>query len=103
MIQNPHSAGSWLVVEVVAKIRLTGLEIVQNPHSIGFWLLMEVVYHSATTTIRHDPKHPQRQISVDGGGGRQNPINKTRHCPKFPRHRVLVVDGGGVPQCHSAD
>ena len=51
MIQNPHSVGSWLVVEVVAKIRLTGLDIVQNPHSIGFWLLMEVVYHSATSTI----------------------------------------------------
>ena len=43
MIQNPHSAGSWLMVEVVAKIRLTGLDIVQNPHSTGFWLLMEVV------------------------------------------------------------
>ena len=38
MIQNPHIAGSWLMVEVVAKIRLTGLDIVQNPHSIGFWL-----------------------------------------------------------------
>ena len=62
MIQNPHSAGSWLKVEVVAKIRLTGLDIVQNPHSIGMWLLIEVVYHSATVPIRHDPISLQRWI-----------------------------------------
>ena len=47
MIQNPHSAESWLMVELVVKSRLIGLDIVQNPHSIGFWLLMEVVRDSA--------------------------------------------------------
>ena len=46
MIQNPHIAGSWFMVEVVAKIRLTGRDIVPNPHSIRSWLLMEVVSHS---------------------------------------------------------
>ena len=53
MIQNPHIAGSWLMVEVVAKIRLTGLDIVPNPHSIGCWLLMEVVSHSDTHKHTH--------------------------------------------------
>ena len=57
MIRNPHSAGSWLMVEVVAKIRLTGLDIVQNPHSTGIWLLMEVVYHSATVPHTHTHTH----------------------------------------------
>ena len=57
MIQNPQSAASWLMVEVVAKIRLTGLDIVQNPHSTGFWLLIEVVYQSATVPQTHTHTH----------------------------------------------
>ena len=60
MIQYPYNVGSWLMVEVVAKIRLTGLDIVQNPHSIGFWLLMEVVYHSATVPHTHTHTWPWR-------------------------------------------
>ena len=55
MIQYPYSVGSRLMVEMVAKIRLTGLDIVQNPHSI--WLLMEVVYHSATVPHTHTHTH----------------------------------------------
>ena len=57
MIQNPHIAGSWLMVEVVAKIRLTGLDIVPNPHSIGSWLLMEVVSHNDTHKHTHTHTH----------------------------------------------
>ena len=64
MIQYPSSVGSWLMVEVVAKIRLTGLDIVQNPQSIGFWLLMEVVYHSATVPHTHTHTNPPRSFHL---------------------------------------
>ena len=70
MIQNPHSAESWLMVELVAKSRLTGLDIVQNPHSIGFWLLMEVVRDSAivphtdTQTNTHTHTHPPSSFDL---------------------------------------
>ena len=70
MIQNPHSAKSWLMVELVVKSRLTGLDIVQNPHSIGFWLLMEVVRDSAivphtdTQTNTHTHTHPPSSFDL---------------------------------------
>ena len=53
MIQNPHSAGTWLMVDVVAKIRLAGPDIVPKPRSIGSWLLMEVACYSDTHTRTH--------------------------------------------------
>ena len=31
--------------------------MIQNPHSTGFWLLMEVVYHSATVPHTHTHTH----------------------------------------------
>ena len=62
MIQNPHIAGSWLMVEVVAKIRLIGLDIVPNPHSIGSWLLMEVVSHSDIHKHTHTHTHTHTYI-----------------------------------------
>ena len=66
MIQNPDSAGSWLMVEAVAKIPLTGLDIVPNPHSTGFWLLMEVVYHGATVphTQTHTHTYPHQALLI---------------------------------------
>ena len=57
MIKNPHCTGSWLVVEVVAKILLTRLDIVPNPHTIRFELLMEVVCHNDTRTHTHTHTH----------------------------------------------
>ena len=62
MIQNPHSAGSWLMLEVVAKMRLTGLDIAQIPQSIGLWSLMEVVYHSATVPHTRTHTHPPTKL-----------------------------------------
>ena len=64
MIQNPHSAGSWLMVEVVANIRLTGRDIVPNPHIIGSWLLMEVVCHGDTHTHTHTHTHAHQAFLI---------------------------------------
>ena len=63
------------MVEVVAKIRLTGLDIVPNTHIIGSWLPTEVVCHGDTHMHKHTRTHRymyEYMGVLPGGGGMSN-------------------------------